>query len=291
MSDDSETTNIDGRDVPLTLLKPLNERKIGLTTHLGFRKIVASIKAVGLIEPLSVFKEEDDTYLILDGYLRYLACKELGVSTVPCILHHDKQAYSFNRNVNRLSGYQEIRMLRKSIETVPEATIARTFGIKSLGHRLATALVTQLHPQVVAAFKQDLRTKQCAMEFTFVAPERQAAMLTEMKRVADYSASFCRALVIQTPGTLRNRKKQQRRAWVADDQRKKDMVARLQQAEQQHDFYSNLYQQYSTDLLKTAIYVRKLILNSKVVAYLEQQHPDILTRLRQIVLEATPQKG
>lgn len=291
MNSNTGASPVDGRDIPIQQLKQLNIRDIGLTTHPGFRKIVATIRAVGLIEPLSVFDAKDGSYLILDGYLRCLAFKELGAKIIPCIVCKDKQAYTFNRNVNRLCGYQEIRMLQKSLETLPEATVARTFGTKSLDHRLASALVNQLHPHVVAAFKQDQLNKQCAMEFTYVAPARQTVMLAEMKRVNDYTASFCRALVIQTPGALRNRKKHQRRAWAADDQRKKDMVIRLQQAEKQHDFYSHLYQQYSTDLLKTAIYVRKLILNPKVEEYLQAKHPDILTRFRQIVLDATPSKN
>jgi hypothetical protein len=273
---------VDGRDIDLNLLKPLHEREINLKSHLGFRKIVASMKAVGLLEPVSVY-QENGHYLILDGYLRYKACQELEIETVPCMVFKDKQAYVFNRNVNRLSAFQEIRMLRKSLETIDEPTIAQAFGMKSIRHRLAPNLIKQLHAEVVAAFKENQLTRPAAMEMTSVLPARQAEVLEEMRRVGDFSPSFCRALVIQTPEPQRNAKRPYRRPWAENDSKKRDMVTRLEHAEQQHDFYSGLYRQYSTDLMKLVFYVRKIISNPKVEKHLAAQHPDVLARFREVV--------
>ena len=72
---------------------------------------------------------------------RFLSCGELGYETVPCILYKDKEAYTFNRMVNNLSGFQEIKMMRKSLESLDEKTIADTFGMKSIRYRLAPKLV------------------------------------------------------------------------------------------------------------------------------------------------------
>jgi len=49
---------------------------------------------------------------------------------------------------------------------------------------------------------------------------------------------------------------------------------------------SRLYRRYSTDLLKMCFYVRKLLTNPKVCAYLDEKFPDLLGRLRSIVFEA-----
>jgi hypothetical protein len=274
--------DVDGRDVDIKLLTPLNERDVNLQTHAGFRKIVASIRAVGLIEPLSVF-QENGHYAILDGYLRYRACQELDIETVPCMVYKEKQGYSFNRNVNRLSAFQEIRMLRKSLETIDEPTIAQAFGMRSIRYRLAPLLMKQLHPDVVTAFKEDLIAKPCATEFTNVTPERQAEIMSEMKEAGDYSPSFCRSLVLQTPASQRNKRKSPRVAWAENDGRRKDLVARLEHAEKQHDFYSGLYRQYSTDLMKLVFYVRKIISNGNVEKHLAAHHPDLLVRLREVV--------
>jgi len=282
MNNETTAHEIDGRDIDIASLKPLHERAINFATNRGFRKIVASISAIGLIEPLNVFPEGDH-FIILNGFLRYMACKQLGLATIPCIVARANQAYTYNKNVNRLSGFQETRMLKKALESINEATVAKTFGLKSIRYRLARNLEGQLHPSVVAAFKDDRVGKNCANEFTNVVPERQVEILAEMKRVSDYSPAFCRTLVIRTPSPQRVKKKGQRREWAADDDRKKALVARLEHAEQQNDFYASLYRRYSTDLLRVTFYIRKMLSVPQIEQHLAAHHAETLTRLRGVV--------
>ena len=54
-----------------------------------------------------------------------------------------------------------------------EQTIAGTFGMKTIRHRLAPKLVEQLHPKVAEAFEQDILGKLVAMEMACVKPPRQ----------------------------------------------------------------------------------------------------------------------
>jgi len=284
----SSKLDINGVDIPITALKPLREREnINTKTHKGFVRILSSIQAIGLIEPLCVF-QENGGYVILDGYLRFLACGELGIETIPCIVYEDKEAYTFNRMVNRLSGYQEMRMLRKSLETLDEQTIADTFGMKTIRYRLAPTLVEQLHPKVAEAFEQDLLGKTAAMEMACVKPPRQAEMIKEMKRVNDFSPAFIRALILKTAPELRNPKRNPRKSWSEDKTRRRELVTRLEEAEKQHDFYTGLYRQYSADLLKMALYIRKVITTPEIQAHLEQHHAGTLRELQQIVLEKDP---
>ena len=277
-----EVLEVDGQDIAIERLQVLNARTLNLGSHRGYRKIVASIRAIGLIEPLSVYPEGDG-YVILDGFLRMMACKELGMNAIPCIIYKDKQAYTYNRNVNRLSAFQEIRMLRKSLETVDEETIAKTFGLKSIRARLIPNLVRQLHPDAIEAFKTSIIGKMVANELMRVTHERQAEIFGEMKKVGDFSPTFCRALVIQTPAAQRNRAKRQRKSWAEDGDRKRDMLGRLAHAEQQHEFYAQLYRQYSSDLLKATFYVRKLISTPKIEAFLQANYPDVLARFRSVI--------
>jgi ParB family transcriptional regulator, chromosome partitioning protein len=281
----NELPNIEGRDISVGLLKPLNERTIKLKTNAGFRKIVSSIKAIGLVEPLCVY-QEGDHYVILDGFLRYKACEELEIDTIPCILYEDKQAYSYNKNVNRLSAFQEMRMLRKAVASIPEPEVASTFGMKSINYRLSPNLIKELHPAVVKAFKKDLLTRSTARELIYVKRERQAEIVGEMAAMSDYSMAFCRSLVIRTPVDQMNpRNKRERKAWADDGKRKKDIVANLEKAEKQYDFYRTLYRQYSTDLLKMTVYVRGVIMNPAAGDYLAEKHPQVLKQLRDVVLD------
>ena len=151
-----------GIDVPVSRLRPLRERKI---TKREYDRIVASIKAVGLIEPLVIFPEGDD-YVILDGAQCYRALVDLGVEVVPCILGKQREAFTGNRMVNRVSPIQEHRMIEKSLGEVDEDAIAAALGISGLGHRLKKTLLKQLHPDVAAAFDAGKINRVCAKEFT-----------------------------------------------------------------------------------------------------------------------------
>ena len=52
---------------------------------------------MGLIEPLSVIQPDrkKSEYLVLDGHLRVLALKELGMSAGPCLLARDEESYTY----------------------------------------------------------------------------------------------------------------------------------------------------------------------------------------------------
>jgi ParB-like chromosome segregation protein Spo0J len=280
----SSKIDIDGEDIPIEKLIPLNERRINLKTNRGYHKIVSSIKSIGLIQPLCVYPENSH-YVILDGFLRFKAVQQLGVKNVPCIVYQTKEAYTFNRMVNRLSPYQQSRMLRKSLETLDHSEIEKVLGIKSLKFRLGTELYEHLHPEVIKKLDGNKISRRCAEEFTYVNKNRQLQILREMKKCSDFSISFARALVIKTSPKQRNKKKKTRKTWSEDSNKKQELVDRLVQVQERYDFFATLYRQYTADLLKLSIYVRKLITNEVIRDYLNVKFPDLLRRFEGIVLE------
>jgi hypothetical protein len=170
-------------DISIVKLRPLRERKV---PKREYERILASIRAIGLIEPLVVFPEGGD-YLILDGVQRHRALLSLGVDLVPCIVGKQREALTGNRMVNRVSPIQEHRMIKKSLEGLDELSIATALGIGKLGHRLKKGLISQLHPDVTIAFDQGKLSRACVRELTFVKPARQKELLTSMQAYNDYS--------------------------------------------------------------------------------------------------------
>ncbi len=71
--------------VPLDQLLPSKKVPDGVMSTRKYKQIVSSINEVGLIEPLSVIQPDrkKPEYLVLDGHLRVLALKELGMSAGP----------------------------------------------------------------------------------------------------------------------------------------------------------------------------------------------------------------
>lgn len=277
-----------GRDIPIVLLRPRHQRKI---SKREYDRIRASIVAVGLIEPLLVFPE-NDYYEILNGHQRYYILLELGVETVPCIFGQQKESFTSNRMVNRLSPFQESRMIKKSLDELDEKTIATTLGINHLAHRLKTALLRQLHPRIAAAYDAGTIAKACAAELTYVVPKRQEEILWAMDNYKDYTLPFVRSLVLKTPPYARAKNRAgSKNPWARNEQRKSDLLKKLALAEEKHDFYTNLYRHYSINLLKLVIYARLLVSNERIAAYLRESHPAVLATFREIISNAEGQVG
>jgi ParB family transcriptional regulator, chromosome partitioning protein len=277
MSDNGKL--VQGLDIPIVKLIPRNERKVGKKYR---QRIEASLRAVGLLEPLIVYPQGDN-YEVLDGGLRYRILLDMGVETVPCLIWNQREAFTGNRMVNQLSSAQEMRMLRKSLEELDEQTIADALGMAQIHHRLNLGLVKKLDPTVAKAFEAGKLNLQCAKELTHVKAERQGEILKLMESCNDYSVTFARGLVLKTPTGKRAKMNGTKTPWSRAEEKKSDLLKTLREAEQQQDFYSGLYRQYTTNLLKLVIYVRSLLANQRVKEYLRDHHPQQLEAFEQII--------
>ena len=275
----SDKHMVDGRDLPIVKLVPRRKRQ---WPKKYYQRIEASLRAVGLLEPLVVYDRGDD-YDILDGELRHAILLELGVETVPCLVWKEREAFTANRMVNRLSPAEEMRMLRKSLEELDEKTIANALGLSGIGHRLNDSLLRQLDPSVVKAFDAGKLNRSCAKELTHIKPERQAEIIALMESCNDYGTAFAKGLVLKTPAAKRAKPNGAKTPWTKAEQKRSNLLKRLQEAEQQQDFFSGLYRQYTTNLLKLVIYVRSLLANQKVQEYLHNRHAQQVELFEQII--------
>jgi len=270
---------VDGRDVPIVRLLPRTTRKV---PKKYYQRIEASLRAVGLIDPLIVFPQGEN-FEILDGNLRYRILLDLGVESVPCLVWKERDGFTGNRMVNRLSPAQEMRMLRKSLEELDEKTIASALGMAGIKHRLNADLLKKLAPAVQKAFEAGLLTGPAARELSHVKAERQTEILALMESCHDYSVTFAKGLVLKTPVAKRAKPNGVKPPWTRAEEKKQDLLEKLREAEQQQDFYARLYRQYATNLLKLVIYIRSLLTNERVRAYLAERHPQTLAVCQEIV--------
>jgi len=267
-----QAANVKGMDIPIVKLTPLRKRKI---SQRNYNKLLANMKAVGLIEPLLVC-QEGEQFFILDGYIRYTALVDLGVETAPCLVLSSRDLYTPNRQVNHLSSKQEIKMLRHALEKLDEKTIAAAFGMESITTRLNTSMFRDLHPQVIAAMEKGKIPQSVAKELTFVVPARQVEILKMMEESGDSTMAFAKAQLLTTAPASRTKKHRKNPPWDRGQQTRRDLVKKLTEVEKHFDFYSNLYRQYVGDLLKLSIYVRQIITRPTLHAHLEKHQPDAL---------------
>ena len=268
-----------GLDISIVKLVPRNERKMAAKYR---QRIEASLRAVGLIDPLIVYPL-DDGYEILDGSLRYRCLLDMGVESVPCLVNKTRDGFTGNRMVNQLSASQEMRMLRKSLEELDEKTIASALGIQGISHRVNKGLLEKLHPEVVKVFNENKIHLQVAKELAYVKTERQLEIIQVMESCKDFSITFARGLVLNTGANKRTKASNGKTPWSKGESKKSQLLKKLQEAEQQQNFYTGLYRQYTTNLLKLVIYVRSLLNNAPVKAYLQANHPEPASSFEQII--------
>ncbi len=124
----------DARDLPIVKLVPRSDRNVDKR---DYERLVASIRTVGLLEPLLVY-DQGDTYEVLEGRLRYRVLLDMGVEMVPCLVRKEREAFTANRMVNHLTPGEATEMIRKSLVELDEETIASALAMPSIKHRAST---------------------------------------------------------------------------------------------------------------------------------------------------------
>src|SRR5215469_7130183 len=116
--------------IPSGSITPLKEIPMSMRSTPKYKQIAASLRHVGLIEPLVVFPTGGDQYWLLDGHVRLDILKSMGTEHVKCLLATDDEAYTFNKRVNALPAIAEHKMILKAIAMgVSEETIANALNL------------------------------------------------------------------------------------------------------------------------------------------------------------------
>ena len=108
----------EGIEVPLSAILPVKQLPASIKTSRKYVQISASIAEVGIIEPPVVARGADGSgvFLLVDGYIRIEILKDLGASSVTCLVAIDDEAFTYNKRVNRLATIQEHYMIRRAID-------------------------------------------------------------------------------------------------------------------------------------------------------------------------------
>ena len=79
--------------LPLSNILPMKQVPDTLKQAMRYKRIVASIAEVGIVEPLVAARHYDTgPYMLVDGHLRHAALMDLGNSEAPCLIADDDEA-------------------------------------------------------------------------------------------------------------------------------------------------------------------------------------------------------
>ena len=271
--------------LPLDVILPVRKIKYPDRTIRRYQTILASIKEIGLVEPLMVFphKKQPGQYLIMDGHLRYHALKELGNTEADCIVAHEDESFTYNNKINRVSPIQEHAMIMKAIKSgVSPERIAATLKLKVDRVRETMNLLNGVHPEAVEIMKDKQITRSAIRLFRKVTALRQIEMAEIMVSANNFTHAYAEALVM---GTSQDQltdpdKTKQVKGLSAED------LARLEQEMKAVEpNFKAVEQSYGKNVFNMTLakaYVKKLLLNVKVVRFLTSQHPDIFSEFEAV---------
>jgi hypothetical protein len=272
--------------IDLERLLPLRAVTASVRNGEKYRRISASIREVGMIEPLIVYPQKGTkgSYLVLDGTLRLDILKKTGRTEALCLIATEDEAYTYNHKVNRLAPIQEHFMIIKALENgVSEGRIAATLAVNVAAIRQKQNLLTGICPEAVALLKAKPVCAAALRELKRVVPLRQIEMAEIMVSSNTYSASYAKCLYAASheDQKLDAQKPADEHGISAEDRARmelemRDMLRNYRAIEETHG-------ENVLNLVLGVGYLKKLLNNARVVRYLSKRHADILAEFQKIV--------
>jgi glutaredoxin-related protein len=253
-----------------------------------YGQIKASIKDIGIIEPLIVSSANSKAqYILLDGHIRFEILKELGYTLIPCLLSSDDESYTYNKKINRLATIQEHFMIRRAIEQgVNEERLATALNIDIRAIRTKMNLLNGICPEVIELLKNREISPNIFPLLRKMKPLRQIECAELMLSLNNITVPYAKALLMTTePSMLKEPTKKIKKMDNSFEAIKKIENDRANL----HVQFKILEQDYAQDTLNLVLatgYLKKLLSNNNVKNYLIKNHPDIYTEFETVTKPA-----
>jgi ParB-like chromosome segregation protein Spo0J len=187
--------------LPLSNILPMRRVPDSIKQTLRYKRIIASIGEVGIVEPLVVARQQDDNepYMLVDGHLRHAALLDLGTSEAPCLIADDDEAFTYNKRVNRLATIQEHYMIVKAIERgVSEEKLARALNVDIKRIKTKRTLLDGVCSEVAELLKDKSVDTTVFTLLRKMKPMRQIEAVELMSAMNNFTARYAHALLAAT---------------------------------------------------------------------------------------------
>lgn len=273
--------------VTLALEKILPSRRPpeGILVSRKFHQIVASLNAVGLIEPLSVTKADKATgqHLLLDGHIRWLALKQIGFADAPCLVATDDESYTYNNRINRISTIQEHHMIRRAVERgVPLEKLATALNVDVSQIHKKARLLEGVCSEAAELLKDQHFSANMGAVLRKLKPTRQIECVELMLAANNITVAYAEALLAATPAHLMTGVKPKKLNGVTSDQMAK-MEREMGNLEGQFKLAQQSYGEDVLNLVLARGYLAKLLENRAVARFLAQRQSDVKAEFETIV--------
>lgn len=250
-----------------------------------YLQIYSSIREIGLVEPPVVARDrsEKHKYLLLDGHLRLQILRDLGQAEVTCLIATDDEAFTYNKRVSRIAIIQERNMILAAIKRgVPEERIAKVLNVNVTHIQLKRRLLDGICSEAIDLLKDKHVPIPAFAELRKMLPMRQIEAAQLMVAMNKYSTSYAKSIFGNTPqDQLVDSAKPKQIEGLTNEQ-----IALMEQESTNLDREFRLLEQsYGIDNLDLVVatgYLHRLIENARVVRYLAQNYPELLSEFQKI---------
>lgn len=270
--------------LPIADLLPTKALPAGARDTVKYRRIAASVAEVGLIEPLSIARQKDGSYLLLDGHMRLDALRFLGAAEAACVVADDDESFTYNKRVNRLATIQEHYMIVRALDRgVPEEKLARALNVDVKVIRQRRHLLAGISPDVAELLKDKPVGHHAFQKLRKMKSIRQLEVAELMVSANNYTVSYAKALLATSkPGDLHKPDELKKATGLSAEQ-----MARLERemASVSED-YKELEASYGDDMLVLVVasgFIERLLSKPEIEGFLERRHPEFLENFRSIV--------
>jgi ParB/RepB/Spo0J family partition protein len=247
--------------------------------------ILASLKVVGLVEPLVVFpqKGQPEKYMLVNGHMRYYAMKELGMTSVDCIIANDDEGFTYNARTSRLPAIQEHKMITRAVKN--GASLERIAAALNSSPRIVQAsmnLLNGIHEGAVDLLKDKPISPQAIRMMKKVTGERQIEMARLMIDANNYYAGYVEGLVLGTREELLVTKDVPKKKKGMSAEAIANMEQEMETLENGMKAITEHYKENMFTLQTAHTYIKALLKNTRVAKYLKAKHAEIATEFQNL---------
>ncbi len=270
--------------LPIVDLLPTKALPAGVRDTVKYRRIAASVAEVGLIEPLSIARQKDGSYLLLDGHMRLDALRFLGAADAACVVADDDESFTYNKRVNRLATIQEHYMIVRALDRgVPEEKLARALNVDVKVIRQRRHLLAGISPDVAELLKDKPVGHHAFQKLRKMKPIRQLEVAELMVSANNYTVSYAKALLATSkPADLHKPDELKKATGLSAEQ----MTRLEREMASVSEDYKELEASYGDDMLVLVVasgFLERLLSKPEIESFLARRHPEFLENFRSIV--------
>ena len=253
-----------------------------------YKRIITSVARLGLIEPLSVARQKNSSYLLLDGHVRLDALRQSGASTARCIVANDDEAFTYNRRVSHVPPIQEHFMIVRALERgASEEKLASSLDVDVKVIRQRRNLLAGISVEVVELLKDRPMGQHTFPILRKMKPIRQLEVAELMASANNYTVNYAKALLATTKPTDLHKPDELKKATGLSI----EQMARLEREMAAiNEDYKELEMSYGDDMLVLVVaagFLERLLSKPHIDQFLSSRHPEFLENFRGIILAAS----